>query len=61
MKGFHEMASNRGLAEPRMEEKGATILVAVSATMRGVSPPFKLLEIAKYGHRLTAFGCSKIG
>ena len=35
----------------------ATIL----ATIKGVSPPHKLLEIAKHGHGLPALGYSKIG
>ena len=36
-----------------MEENRVAILAVVSATMRGVSPPYKLLETAKYGHGAT--------
>ena len=61
MKGFHEKASNEGLIESRMEEKGVAILAVVSTTMRGVSLPHKLLETDKYGHKFTTLGFSKIG
>ena len=56
MKEFYEKASNGGLAKLRIEEKWAAILVAVSVTMRGISPPHKRLETVKYGHSLATLG-----
>ena len=60
LKAIHERDLNRGLAKPKIEKKWATILAAVSATMRGVSPPHELLKIAKYGHGLETLVAPKL-
>ena len=71
MKRFHKKASNRGLAEPRMEEKGVVILLLfrppwgmfhhlISYGNSQVWSRFSSPKLDKIFHDYGNFGCIKI-